>query len=116
MKIRRKKEKEPEKIRATREQAQRLAADAEKAARNATKRFRQSIIIFVFGLLPIGVLGVYGTSKITEGNIKNTLLFIITSVTVCTIFVLYLSQNLDRKYDGLTNTIHNKGLSRKLKP
>jgi len=111
-----KKEKnKPERIRATREQARRLAADAEKAARNATKRFRRSIIFFVAGLLPIGALGLYSAGNALEGDMKNTLYFILASIGLCSILVFYLSQDLERKFDGLTSTIRDKGLSRRLR-
>jgi len=105
----------PERIRATREQAQQLAADAEKAARNATKRFRRSIIFFVAGLLPIGALGLYSARNALEGNIENTLYFIMASIGVCSIIVFYLSRDLERKFDGLTGTIQDKGLSRRVR-
>lgn len=108
-----KKSKKQGRIRATRDQAQKLAVEAEERGRNATRRFRYSTLIFIAGLVPLSVLGVYGAFMNVHGSVSNTVAFIGLSFLVAAAFMFYLTRDLEERFKGLTGTIKKKGLKKR---
>lgn len=115
MKSLRREKRGPEKIRATREQARRFARKAEAEGLEARRRFRASSMIFVGGLLLIGIVCLTTIRKVESGNAANTLLFIIAATGLCITATMLLSRDLERRFFGMKETIRDKGLSGKLK-
>ncbi|MFH1788362.1 MAG: hypothetical protein ABH834_03165 [Candidatus Altiarchaeota archaeon] len=101
--------KTPARIRATRDQTERIAAEAEEKGKDATKRFRYSTLVFITGLVPLSVLGVYGAITNVHGSVLNTLVFIALSFIVSAAFMVYLTRDLDERLEGMLKTIAKKG-------
>ena len=106
--------KTPAKIRATKAQAIKLAAEAQKESETALKGFKSSFPIILVGLVPVGVLGVYAAQNNVQGDVGNTITFLVGSIIICLVFLAFLSRRLVRTLNGLEGTIEDKGLAGRL--